>query len=682
MVRASLAFGIGIWIGLETTAGFPGLESWWLSLFLFYGLALKITRRWYRKWYPCLAMMTMVLFVLAGMARSKFSMHQPDLTVAKANYFLATAVAPPQLKGKYYSTTLALSRVWSEDTAYQVNDRIQWYQDSTDHTPIRFGSKVVIKGIPRPIEPPANPKEFDYAAFMAAKNIFWTCFSGPGAVQIQLPQNKPSLTGWSQSLRDQLKDRLLDYLPAGTSREISMAMLLGDRNSISDRLEESFAQSGTIHVLAVSGLHLGILYWMLLKLFGTWRRHFLLKWLFLLICLMVLWTFTMVTGMAPSTQRAATMFSVLLLADTLLKQHSTINSLAVSAFVILWAEPYQLYSVGFQLSFLALGGILYLQPWIVGWWNVKNRLLRYFWELSTVSLSAQLAVLPLSIYYFHQVPVYFLLSNIVLIPLAFCIVVIGVIFFLSSLIPSLMSWLAIPLRVLTQVAGFVVQTVADLPVSTLQDIQISKYELFLWYGILGLGVVFLKTRQKLPWLLCLWLFAWLTLNSVIYHVQSSERKQIVFYHVPGHTAVDFISGIYFQSLMDADLASDHREVEYKINGYRRYLQLKPMGTIISPGGNGRSLELWMFQGKRVLLIRGPITRAIDGNNKLKSHIVVVSNNSVEELEDLKARVDFKQLVIDGSNRRAGAQQLQYQANQMGLSVHNSWEDGYKIINLE
>jgi hypothetical protein len=90
----------------------------------------------------------------------------------------------------------------------------------------------------------------------------------------------------------------------------------------------------------------------------------------------------------------------------------------------------------------------------------------------------------------------------------------------------------------------------------------------------------------------------------------------------------------------------------------------------------------MFQGKRVLLIRGPITRPVTGNIKLKSHIVVVSNNSVEELENLKAWVDFNQLVVDGSNRRASAHRLQHQANQLGLSVHNCWEDGYKIINLE
>jgi competence protein ComEC len=218
MVRASLAFGIGVLIGLETTAGLPGLESWWFLLFVFYGLALKITRSRYRKWYPCLAMMTMVLLVLAGMTRSKLSLHQPDLIVAKADYFLATAVSSTHLKGQYYRTTLALSRVWCEDTAYHVNDRIRWYQDSTDHTPLSFGSKILIKGTPRPIERPANPEEFDYAGFMAAKNIFWTCFSGHDAVQILLPQRKASVTWWSHSLRNRLKDRLLDYLPAGTSR--------------------------------------------------------------------------------------------------------------------------------------------------------------------------------------------------------------------------------------------------------------------------------------------------------------------------------------------------------------------------------------------------------------------------------------------------------------------------------
>gem|GEM_PF-2433037 len=681
MVRASLAFGIGILIGLKTEFGLTELESFWIALFGAYWLALKITRTWYRNCYPCLALMAMILLVLAGITRSRSGLHQSDKIIGEASYLLATVVSPAQLKGKHYSTTLAISRVCAEDALWPVNDRVQWYHDSADFVPLDHGSKLVLKGSPSPIRPPANPREFDYAGYMANKNIFWNYWADKNNILMYLPGKKGSMTSWTYSLRALLMDRLSEYLPAGTPQEISMAMLLGDRKAVSVDLGDSFARSGTIHVLAVSGLHLGILYWMLVKLIGIWRRHFLFKWLFLIISLMVLWAFTLVTGMAPSTQRAAAMFSVLILANTLIKQSSTVNSLAAAALVILWVEPYQLYSVGFQLSFLALSGILYLQPWIAGWWDMKNRLLKYFWELATVSISAQLAVLPLSIYYFHQLPVYFLLANILVIPLAFSIVVLGVIFLAGSLIPTLASLLAIPLIYLTNIAGYTVRFVADLPHSTLANIQIGEYELIIWYGILGMGMVFLKTRHRWPWLICLCLCAGLTLINVYHRIQSVARKQMVVYHIPGHTAVDFITGNRFQSLMDPDLVSDQREIDYKINSYRNYLDLRPVGGPLLPENDNRSYGLWMFQGKRLLLIRAPIQPDVGRNVKLKSHIVVVSNDSVDELEHMLSWIEFDLLVIDGSNRQVRSLRLRQQADELGIRVHNCWEDGYKIINL-
>ena len=681
MVRASIAFGIGILLGLESAADLPQVESCWMLLFAVYWLVLKITCKWYQNSYRCLAALAMILLVLAGMTRSIISKRQPDAMIEKAEYFLASIVSPAQLKGKNFRTTLAISRIWVEETGYAVDDRVLWYQDSTDLIQPGYGSKLIFKGSPRPIPPPANPREFDYAGFMARNNIFWNYWADTSDIVMYLPEHTGSLKKWSHRLRKRLKDLLTEYLPAGAPREISTAMLLGDRQAVSDQLEDSFARSGTIHVLAVSGLHLGILYWMLVKLIGAWRRHFLFKWLFLFISLMVLWAFALITGMAASTQRAAAMFSVLILAETIMKQSNTVNNLAASALVILWVEPNQFYSVGFQLSFLALSGILYLQPWLAGWWQLKNRFLRYLWELSTVSISAQLAVLPLSIFYFNQFPVFFLLSNLVVIPLAFSIVVVGVIFFAGLLIPYLTSLLAIPLLYLTKITGYTVRFVADLPNSTILDIQISEYEMFIWYLILVQVMVFLKTRKRLPWLLCLGLLTGLTINAVYQQIQASSRKQLVVYHIPGHTAVDFISGSRFQSVMDPELVSDQLEIDYKISRYRHHLGLQPISGPFFFQKDDGPFGLWMFQGKRLLLIRAPLPNSIGKNVNLKSHIVVVSNDSIDELRQLLSWIEMDLLVIDGSNVRLRAKKLQEQAYELGLEVHNCWENGYRIINL-
>lgn len=681
MVRASIVFILGIYFGLEANINSGKLEVLCVGVYGIYWLTLKTGRSVLSIWHPGLAALAMFLFVLAGLLRAHQNRYMSDPVMARADFYLATVVVPGQPNGNYLKTTLAATRVWSSGIEYTTNDRIQWYQVLQKSIKPDYGSQVILKGAPTLIQSPQNPQEFDYAGFMSRKNVFWHHWADQDQVLKRLPAPNNSITGLVYRFRDHLKDKLTAFLPAGVSREISAAMLLGDRASVSGNLEDSFARSGTIHVLAVSGLHLGILYWMLLQVLGKWRRHILLKWIFVVVCLGILWMFTLITGMAPSTQRAATMFSVLILANNLSRQNHTGNNLATSAMVILWLDPYQLYSVGFQLSFLALGGILYLQPCIAGWWSIKNRILKYFWELTTVSLAAQLAVLPLSAYYFHQLPVYFLVSNLLLIPLAFAIVFAGILFFVSTAVPFLSVMIAKPLIYLTRMAGFIVQSISDMPFSTLQGIQLSDFELVIWYGILLSSVIFLKTRNRLAWALLLSFLVGITSTKLFDVFRTNQLKQIVVYHVPGHTAIDFIDRGYYTSVMDTVLASDQAKVNYKISNYHRYLGLRPVQNPMLTLDHKSPADLWMFKGKRLLLIKAAIDYEIGKKDKLKSDIVVVSNNSVKNLEHFLAGVKVELLIIDGSNRKGRARILEQQAMQMGLTVHNCWEDGFKIINM-
>ena len=193
------------------------------------------------------------------------------------------------------------------------------------------GDIVFARGTPRPIKAPANPNEFDYAAYLSRRNVFWQHWLKESDIIELHPSKNFSITREAARLSEHLRQLIINHLPAGTAQEISIAMLIGNREEVSDDLEAAFARSGTIHILAVSGLHLGILYWFILQVLDSWKKSRILKWPFLFLSLFVLWTYTFITGMAVSTIRACIMCSWLILGNTLDKQHSTLNSLAGAA---------------------------------------------------------------------------------------------------------------------------------------------------------------------------------------------------------------------------------------------------------------------------------------------------------------------------------------------------------------
>ncbi len=704
LLRASGAFALGVFAGFKTNPPLQKLELLWVVLFgVYFWLTLKTTTINFRTLNPWLSALGLSAVFLAGSLRTQFELHKRDQLIGSAEFYEAKVLEPSEHHTKYQRSVLAVQWVWLKGRVYPVNDCIQWYQSPLDYArsdakiynttlpsdgPIQqkfkklsFGDRIVIKGAPRAIGKPDNPREFDYASYMSRRNIFWQHWVTDSDIIKISSYRGVNIDQLKHGLRAHLKQAINDFLLPGAPQEITNAMLLGDRRGVSDHLEVSFARSGTLHILAVSGLHLGILYWLLLQFLGSWRHHFILKWLFILISLLTLWSFTLITGMAASTQRAAIMFSILLLGNTLSKESNGVNTLGGSALIILWVEPYQLHAVGFQLSYTALAGILYLHPLIVRWWPVKNRILKYFWELISVSLAAQVTVLPLSVYYFHQFPVYFLLANIFLIPLAFAIVVVGIVFFISTLLPSLVFLVAGLLSLLTKTAGFIVQIIGDLPGSTVYDLEINTGELAIFYGLIWAFVVFCQTRRRQPWLIFLGLLAVLVVVGVYRKIEISHRRMIVVYQVAGHTAMDFIDQNSFQTVMDRELVADTSNIEYKIKNFRRYLKLNRHSEPAVPSKSTSTFDLWSFKGKRVLLIKAPTGKWIDENIKLKSHIVIVSNNSVKSIDQIKRWLMTDLLLIDGSNDSWIARNLEEQAIKEGINVHNCWTKGAKIINL-
>ena len=281
-------------------------------------------------------------------------------------------------------------------------------------------------------------------------------------------------------VRSLLLQRYADAGMRDDAYSMLAAMTLGDKAALSDDVRQLYNTTGASHVLALSGLHLSILY-MLLSLLIPNRRWRMVSQV---VTILAVWAYAFLTGLSPSIVRAATMLTVYSLLAVGYRERNGINVLFFTAFVMLIASPTALYNVGFQMSFLAVGGILLFNPLIneliAPHVQQRHTLLKWTWGLTTVSLSAQIGVAPLIAFYFHRLPTYFLLSNFVVVPLAWTLLIGGM---LLMAVPS--GLLASLLSAAVSLANTLLDRIASLPLSNITDLHPNALQVVMTYIVIG-----------------------------------------------------------------------------------------------------------------------------------------------------------------------------------------------------
>ncbi|WP_046756533.1 ComEC/Rec2 family competence protein [Kordia jejudonensis] len=275
------------------------------------------------------------------------------------------------------------------------------------------------------VRSPLNPTNFDYKTYLNDRYIFHQLYLKTNDF-ISTKNVSKTIYGYAASVRNQIHKSLVACNFKNDELAVIEALLLGQRQQISKELQTQYANAGAIHILAISGLHIGIIVLLLnflLKPMTNFRHGKFLK-LILMIC--ILWSFAVISGLSASVVRAVTMFTAIVIATYFKRQTNTFQVLIISMFFLLICKPHFLFDVGFQLSYAAVFAIVWLQPLWKKLWNPKRWILKSFWSLLTVSLSAQLGVLPLSLYYFHQFPGLFFVANLTIIPVLGIILILGI----------------------------------------------------------------------------------------------------------------------------------------------------------------------------------------------------------------------------------------------------------------
>jgi competence protein ComEC len=344
------------------------------------------------------------------------------------------------------------------------------------------------------------------------------------------------------------------------ANQIAKAILLGQKKNFDKEVSDAYVTAGAMHILAVSGLHVGIVYGFFFLFIKPYRLKVRKRVVYLSVIILLIWGYALLTGMSPSVMRAATMFSLMALAQMKSRNPSIFNAIALSAVILLLYDPFLIYAVGFQLSYLALTGILVIQPLLVKLWSPTNKVVDYIWQITTVSFAAQLATFPISAYYFHVFPTYFAVANLVAIPGAFLMMAFGVPLMLLIKVPYVslaLAWVTEKLIVLINSLIFWFQ---ELPGSRISDIYLSPA--FIWVYWLALAVFILlrlfPSRRLVYTLMIILGFA--GIFRVVFYFIPNHKNEIILYSAGDGFALDYQIG---ENLFWLDQASE-QDLSYKV----------------------------------------------------------------------------------------------------------------------
>lgn len=395
------------------------------------------------------------------------------------------------------------------------------------------GDLILTTTKPQRIASKVNRWGFDYPTFLARKQIYHQAF----VQQKDLLVFHSNIADWETEIKkiryqllEKAKQAFTDEKPFG----VFAALVLGYRNELEGEIQSAYANAGTMHVLAVSGLHVGILYFLLSVVVKPIKRFRWGQHLAAILVLLGIWFFAFLTGLSPSIWRAAIMFSLVVIADNLDRNSNIFNTLATAALIILLNDPMLIASVGFQLSFLAVIGIVLLFPPLYQLVTPTHRITNYLWGLVCVSIAAQTAVLPLSLFYFNQMPLYFIPANLVVIPLATLNLSLGLFSLLLSFAEPVFSVLINMLEFLLTLQNTAIAFISDFPLSTIAGLYVDPPQLILLYlfmvGVLGF---LLSKHKQFLWfgVLALVLFlAWFTYQRTQHY---TNEELVVFHHAYG-----------------------------------------------------------------------------------------------------------------------------------------------------
>ena len=567
---------------------------------------------------------------------------------------VAEVLKPTSFSDRYIAKIQALDEKYSEGKIL-----LSFVTDSSLQR-LQVDDELVFYGSPKEIRGPLNPHQFNYKNYLKGLGISHQFLLGK---EDFIPIKNPSVTvyGMAAKARTHIITQLRKASFGKDELSIIQALLLGQRNDISEETYTDYKNAGAVHILAVSGLHIGILLVLLQFLLQPIERLPKGKTLKLVFIVILLWGFALLSGLSASVVRAVTMFSFVAYSMYLNRPKNTFNILALSMFFILLViNPNLLFQVGFQMSYAAVLAIVWLYPLLQKLWFPKNKIVRKIWQLLSVSVAAQLGVLPISLFYFHQFPGLFFISNLLIVPALGVILGMGILVILLSLVDALPNFLVVIYNTLIGWMNWIISWVAQQEAFIFKNISFDAVQMVLAYGILFCCVI-LFTRPNFKKVIALATFIiGFQLWGIYTDYQTLEKNQLFLAHQTKNTALMHQNGRTLVIIANDTIRLDNIIDDYSV------------AERISNISYSTIKNSYLWQDKTVLVID---SLGVYPKAETPVDYLILTQSPKLNLERAITALRPKHIIVDGSNYTSYINRWKQTCLKRKLPFHATGEKG-------
>ncbi|MBN1415958.1 MAG: ComEC family competence protein [Bacteroidales bacterium] len=657
------------------TAGYYGFRTETFRMLLYTSVILVILLfigyigrpfRYGRLWIT--GVLASLVFFLLGtlnilsreLIKERFSIKESELTAAKL-----LIVDTPEINPINVRTIARMLERNGTPQRVQIKTKVMVFFTRTGLSEaLKSGDIIEIQSRFLPIPGPANKGEFDYRAYLSRQDIDYQVFAGSN--------NWKFAGGTRRNLKIYAilcRDRLLDCYRSSPmeSRLVALlsALTLGYKTDLEAETTELFTKAGVVHVMALSGFNVGIIFLLINYCLGFMRKRGITGIIRLLVSLVAIWMFAIVTGLSSSVTRASVMISLFLIGKHIHRDVHPLNVISASAFLMLVISPFSLFDVGFQLSYAAVLGIVYMQPVFHKIITVKNRLGDKIWILFTVSVAAQLATAPLTLYYFHQFPLFFWITNLYVVPLVTLIIYLSVPFVILSFITPVKNFLARILEFLMKAIIGPLDRLADFPGAVMEGIFINQIQVILLLILLvGMGMYIRHHRAGYIIVSLSAMLAFIFTDT--FRLYSTNRQQYLTVNcIRGTSIMNIISGKNNLVLSFSEKMPTEKMLHYSF--YNWWVERHVCRTVdiftrkrmneakgfdlpsisIQNAVLGNNIFL-NYSGVSLVVCTDDVFEHFNSPNKLRTDYVVVTDNIRPGISKLSKHFDVGSIIIDSS----------------------------------
>jgi len=538
-------------------------------------------------------------------------------------------------------------------------------KDSLNFT-LKVDDVFIIKTSLKDVNPPSNPGQFNYKKYLEKQYIYHQLFVTKEML-FNVKTDDQTAFGIANKIREHINFKLKKYAFKPDELAIINAILLGQRQNISEDVYTNYRNAGAIHILAISGLHIGIILIMLSSIFKPLERFRYGIYIKTVLIILILWSFAIIAGLSASVTRAVSMFSIVAIGMHLKRPTNIYNSLAISIFVLLLFKPLFLFDVGFQLSYLAIFGIVSLNPTLDSLWRPKYWFFKKFWQTLTVTLSAQIGIIPISLYYFHQFPGLFFLTNLLIIPFLGIILGFGIIIILLAVLNILPIALANLFGLLINYMNQIVGWVAEKDAFLIKDISFNLLYVVIFYVLIISSFRFII---NLNYKRFLFLLTSIIAAQIIflYTKMESRKNQFLIFHKSRYSLLG--NSQSNQLTLSDNMDSTSKQKDRIINDYMVSNHIKNLKK--------ESLQSVYFIGDKKLLVIDSL--GIYTIKTFKPDYVLLRNSPKINLTRLIALLNPKLIIADGSNYKTYVERWKRTCEKTKTPFHQTNEKGALTIN--